>query len=352
MAIRTERVLRIERPTLGGGGRVFDSPALFPARLVLGKDARHDEVEFRHLTRANYERSAFHDDRVETSDPNRYALPLGQILEQMPKEPQPIHYVFHTAFCGSTLLSRALEQIHPSLGLREPGLLSQVAYLGHEDTGRDWSQMLDATVALMARRWPGQQGVVVKAIDSANDVIPDLFRATPQARGILLHASIADFVAQCLKAGGSREKWLGNTAASLAPWISRRKESFPLLAPQSSSAEKAAFVWGRYMTLYGKAKSQLGPRLQLVSFDQLLHAPVETAADVHAHLWGRPPSRAALESLGSSDVLKTHSKMSDKFSATDFQRENADNRLRFRSEIGDATRWVERNLRIDPSKPV
>jgi hypothetical protein len=319
-------------------------------RLVPGSSAGQDQLQFRNVTKAGYARSAFHDDRIESADRSGCRLLVDPILEQLPKPSAPMHFVFHTAFCGSTILSRALELTRPSLGLREPALLNQLSHWwGHDTPARDWSQVLKLAVSLMSRRWPGQQGVIVKPNDPSNELIAELLRATPDAHGVLLHASLADFVAQCLKAGGGREAWVDARAASLIPWIRKKQEAFPLYKADSSSAEKAAFIWGRYLKLFSAARRQLGSRLQVLSFDQVLRAPVETAALAHAHLWGSPPSREALEAVRSSDVLATHSKVTDAFSASKFQRERAENRDRFRSEIAEATRWVERNLKIDPA---
>ena len=67
---------------------------------------------------------------------------------------QPTNYIFHTAFCGSTIISKALENIYQSLVLREPDILGSLVQFKHANMD---SELLETwykrITALLSRRF-------------------------------------------------------------------------------------------------------------------------------------------------------------------------------------------------------
>src|SRR5438552_3069742 len=97
--------------------------------------ANDDMLVFAHLPREAQRRAVFLDPRflarAQKSDPVPLAeLPAAQIREQAGK----MHFIFHTAFCCSTLLTRALDIPGVSMGVKEPSVLA--AFARHFGTGR------------------------------------------------------------------------------------------------------------------------------------------------------------------------------------------------------------------------
>ena len=69
-----------------------------------------------------YRDSIFMDQRLKASRPRAHVLELWSTVTALEPllEPRPCHYLFHVGHCGSTMLSRAAEQLPGVLCLREP----------------------------------------------------------------------------------------------------------------------------------------------------------------------------------------------------------------------------------------
>jgi hypothetical protein len=113
-----------------------------------------------------------------------------------------IHFIFHTGFCGSTLLARALDQPGASMGLKEPFVLQ-----GFAD---QWAQIqrtpgamlaLQIAMGLLARPLAPGEVQVVKANNAANHIIPEILCLRPQAKALFMGASLEAFLRAILRRG-------------------------------------------------------------------------------------------------------------------------------------------------------
>lgn len=116
-------------------------------------------------------------------------LPLDTVRAMRPVA-GPLHFIFHTAFCRSTLLVRALNIEGVSAGLAEPGIIAQLAGAG--PAARD---LVKPVVDLLARPWGEGEAVFVKPTNHANALIPALLAAAPQARAVLMTNPLETFLA-------------------------------------------------------------------------------------------------------------------------------------------------------------
>ena len=95
-------------------------------------DPARGSVSFIQIPRSRLSQNAFLADA--TSEPGHapVEISLGDISAFSPPQ-APQHFIFHTAFCRSTLLVRALELPGVSAGLSEPGILARL--VGKGDAG-------------------------------------------------------------------------------------------------------------------------------------------------------------------------------------------------------------------------
>lgn len=111
-------------------------------------------------------------------------------------------WLFHTAFCGSTLLARALHAPPRNVSLKEPSVLYDLAYAsatGASGASLSSGAQLHRSVALLMRPWTQDGTVVVKPTNAVSRLMSGLLAATPESRAILLHGSLEDFLLSCLK---------------------------------------------------------------------------------------------------------------------------------------------------------
>src|SRR3569623_1173442 len=161
-------------------------------------------------------------------------VPLGALRRARPSDGphQPTNQaVFHTAFCGSTLLSRTLDALGAFV-LKEPQVLGAlcgirrsivpssqrwldrltaplkrgISRVSGSGTMRSlkWNRAVQAAVLeLLARPFHGHEPVVVKMNDDCNELMSEL---TPRT-GIFLHGTLTEFLTAVLKFPDRRE-WM------------------------------------------------------------------------------------------------------------------------------------------------
>src|SRR5688572_9854321 len=113
---------------------------------------------------------------------------------------QPAHapaWLFHTSFCGSTLLARALHVPPYQVALKEPLVLRRLGDARH--AGWDTGDLPSTTARLLARPWNDGGGVLIKATHAALNIAGDLLDASPDSRAVLLTSSLDDFLVSNLK---------------------------------------------------------------------------------------------------------------------------------------------------------
>ena len=141
-------------------------------------------------------RSSFLDTRLPV--PLAQAKPLAVAAVAAAKLPRaPVGWLFHTSFCASTLLARALHVPPHAVALKEPLVLRRLA------DARKWGWPLDGlvepTLGVLARPWHPGGAIVIKPTHVALNVAADLLAATPDSRGLVLTSALDDFLISNLK---------------------------------------------------------------------------------------------------------------------------------------------------------
>ncbi|HQR25171.1 MAG TPA: hypothetical protein PK163_10320, partial [Steroidobacteraceae bacterium] len=154
----------IHPPPLAGrpkdGPQLWLSPEYFPIRLAPEANA----LTLVPMSEQLYREVNFLDDREIPMDGSR-EVPLDaaiRALDQLHPPPRPLHWIFHVAFCGSTLVSRCLEQLATAFVLKEPFAVHDLAHRrrhGPADPAGPggWHDSLRLLDALLARTYHSDQ---------------------------------------------------------------------------------------------------------------------------------------------------------------------------------------------------
>ena len=191
--------------------------------------------------------------------------------------------IFHTAFCGSTLMAQALDALFDSLPLREPEVLSNVLFFIRSQNTRqpptgDQSHQawLERVMRLLSRRYEPQQAAVIKANDYANPLMIDLLNWRNDLPVLFMYTPLEEFLAGCLKADNRKE------------WIRGRYKAIPAVATgifdntaigvsdDNSFGEMAAVYWAFNIALYRKALTASADKLRSLDFNTMLNSPLES----------------------------------------------------------------------------
>lgn len=158
-------------------------------------------VEFLRVPEERYSAPGFLFEYAPTDPADRRSLSFDQVIE-MKVEVLPLHFIFHTAFCRSTLLARALNIPGISLGMSEPGIIASLA-----SGGAKVEPLIAPLLQLLSRKRPGINAVFVKPTNHANRLIPALLRAQPDARTVLMTNPVSPFLQSVRKRGLMGHRW-------------------------------------------------------------------------------------------------------------------------------------------------
>ncbi|MBA4764015.1 MAG: hypothetical protein H2048_00850 [Erythrobacter sp.] len=158
-------------------------------------------VEFLRVPEERYSAPGFLFEYAPTDPADRRSVSFDQVIE-MKVEVLPLHFIFHTAFCRSTLLARALNIPGISLGMSEPGIIASLA-----SGGAKAEPLIAPLLQLLGRKRPGIDAVFVKPTNHANRLIPALLRAQPDARTVLMTNPVSSFLQSVRKRGLMGHRW-------------------------------------------------------------------------------------------------------------------------------------------------
>lgn len=249
-----------------------DTADLFPARINFNEDRAY----LVKMSLQWYQESVFLDPaRLKGSCVIACDLAwLRRLSDDIPW--QSTGYIFHTAFCGSTLMSQALASLYNSLPLREPEALGNLlVYLRCANLSQEaYNTQVQQVLKLLSRRFHPQQVAVVKANDYANPLMPDLLQQQNNLPLLFMYTPLAEFLAGCLKAQNRRD------------WIKQRYQAVQAFASQilawpqdlnlrdDAYGEMAAVYWSYNVALFLRAWGIAPQRVRSLDFNQMLANPL------------------------------------------------------------------------------
>lgn len=259
-------------------------------------------------------------------------------------------FIFHIGHCGSTLLSRLLDTVPGVLGLREPLPLRDLAAAERELGSplsrlepKQWSALLDASLSLWCRPFAAQQRTLIKATSTCNNLIEAILGRGVGTRAILLYQKLEPYLATMLKGAGG-----GMDALQAAPMRLAylheflNDDSLRLHAMQSS--EIIAMGWVSELARFHqlKASPELGSRMFLVDFEQLLADLPGVLAQVLRHL-DLPEMPTPEQQAQIASALKTYAKSpTHGYSPSDRSHDLELSRRTFSEEIERGRQWAIR----------
>lgn len=140
--------------------------------------------------------SSFLDNRIEASLDNLILVPASTVAAQaMPESVSG--WLFHTSFCCSTLLARALHLPPYQVCLKEPLVLRRLGDARYEN--KPLADLVRPTTRLLMRPWHTGGAVIAKPTHAALNTGVDLLRETPSARAVILTSPLEDFLVSNIK---------------------------------------------------------------------------------------------------------------------------------------------------------
>ena len=309
-------------------------------RLVESTDA----VRFAHVPRAAHAAMAFLTDDGFSAQfgamPPQVDVPDAQLLATFGK--RPLGLLFHSAFCGSTLLTRALAEPGAAMGLSEPVILNDV--VGMRSRGAPpaaVARAADLALRLLARPFAPGEAVVVKPSNLINPLAELLLALAPDARAIFLYAPLETFLISVVRKGLPCRLWVRELMAGYLPE--------GLIAPlgigpedvfRQSDLQVAATGWLAQHRLFTALAKRLGPgRLRTLDSETLTGDPARAIAAAATH-YGIKLDAAAIARIAAGPAFTRHSKSGAAFTPEQRRAEYAAARGAHGEEIDLVCAWA------------
>jgi hypothetical protein len=244
------------------------------------------------MSRDTYRASPFLDHRLIRLDADTAHLPIADTgTVTLPTPYRAANFIFHSAFCCSTLLSRQIEAASGCLVLREPDCLYQVATLlrfrgrppVHQLPEQDWNNVYRLITHLLARSDKPELPVLVKPSDGCNNLMTRLLDSVNGSRAVFLYSSLERFLVAVLKYE-ERHEWARIRVRELTLDLMNAGNG-PVTDPRGLSvAQTAAMVWMLQMRNAQALRAALPDgRVFVLNDETLLSRPAVVVAQLLAH---------------------------------------------------------------------
>ncbi|OWK30308.1 hypothetical protein [Sphingomonas dokdonensis] len=306
-----------------------------PQWLAHRYEPGRDQLLYRFVPRAMHADGPFLTDELVGAQPSHVADRAAGVAAAR-AHAAPLHFIFHSAFCASTLLVRALDRPGVAMGLSEPVLLNDVTGIRRrgERTGADLARLLDEAMALLARPWGAGESVVVKPSNILCALQRPMLALRPDARAVLLHAPLRVFLTSVARKGLWCRLWVRELLEGLL-----RDGLVDLgFAPDDffrmSDLQVAAVGWLAQHRQFAMLVQQFPDRVRTLDSERLMADPA-AAIGRAAALFGLPA-----DGVGEHAAMARHSKTGAAFTPSDRAREHADAMAAHRDEIEKVKAWA------------
>lgn len=301
-------------------------------------DPGHDAFHFRRVGRTQRADVPFLTDLHLGEEKSPVVLRRADCRTAAEGRSPPLHFLFHSAYCASTMLVQALDQPGIAASLSEPVLLNDmVGWRRRGASPRDHGAVMDDALAMLGRGFTAGEAVIVKPSNIFNPLARGALTLRPQARAILLHAPLRDFLLSVARKGmwcrlWCRELLEGYLADGYVQLGFEARDYF-----RQSDLQVAAVGWLAQQQAFAALLAWAPDRIASLDSETLTRAPVAAVAAAMDHL-KLAGDRAA---VADHPALGRNSKSGAPFAAGERQRDLAAAEAAYGEEIVQVVGWAE-----------
>lgn len=304
-------------------------------------DETQDAIHFLRLSRRDHRAATFiTDDYIEPDTP-RVALRRGDVVPAAGR-PGPCHFIFHSAYCCSTVLARAVDIEGAAMGLKEPLILNDmVGWRRRGADPRQLTEVLDNILNLLARPFAPGEAVVIKPSNVLNSIAGGMLGLRPQANALLLYAPLPDFLRSIARKGLWGRRWVREL------FVGQLRDGMVDLGLDEqhyldlTDLQVAAASWLAQHAVFEQLVEKFGPaRVRSLDSKVLMERPTEVMVGL-SNLFGLGLSAAAIDSVVAGPAFTSHSKSNARFSASDRLAEQRDAAETHADEVDKVAVWAE-----------
>lgn len=294
-----------------------------------------DAVRFIYVPRDEHADHAFLIDTLLGQRTTAPDLPADPLLAQPRGR---LHFLFHSAFCGSTLLARALSVKGVAMGLSEPAILNDV--VGFRRRGASppaVARAADLALRLLGRPFAPGEAVIVKPSNVLNPLAELLLALEEQSQALFLYAPLETFLISVARKGLHCRAWVRELLEGFV------QDNFVHLgfAPNDyfrlTDLQVAAVGWLAQHQYFTSLAARTGRRLASLDADQLTASPEAAIAAVAQH-YGLALDAGA---VARGPAFSRNSKNGSAYSPETRSNDYAAAKAAHGEEIGMVVTWAE-----------
>ena len=269
----------------------------------------------------------------------------------------PVHFIFHSAYCCSTLLAQALDRVGFASTLKEPVILNDLVGWRHRGGNPALiADRIDGALTLLSRSFEPGEAMIIKPSNVVNALAPTMMTIRPAARAILLYAPLRVFLTSIARKGMWGRLWVrellakqladGMVDLGFAP-----EDYFRL-----TDLQVAAVGWLAQADLFASLATRFPGRVRSLQSETLLASPRPALAAI-CTLFGLPDDQDTIDALATGDAFRRNAKDGKAYRAADRTREQIDGAALYSEEIDKVRVWAEAvalgaGVALDPPLPL
>ena len=319
---------------------------------------RYDEIangfRFVHVPRDIHRQSTFITDE-HLPDVDHYQLIGERNIQSGSVKAAPVHFIFHAAYCCSTMLARAFDIEGVAMGLKEPVVLNDMIgwkRRGARDTNYD--TIIDKSLTLLSRPFSEDEAIIIKPSNICTPLALPMMRLRPQSKAILLYAPIESYLQSIAKKEMWGRIWVRDVL------LGTRKDGYlidgftddDLL--RLTDLQVAALGWLSQRGQFADIVKTVGPeRVKLLDSDTFLANQSEVMALACKH-FELDIDQSQLAGVMAGRAFNSHSKSKLGFDAAARKQEQEAMDVLHGEEIKMVATWIEavaqsQNVKLDSS---
>jgi hypothetical protein len=254
---------------------------LTPEWLAHRYDPPADAVHFIRADRATRQNVPFlTEENLDASSP---AMFRRSDVAGLMRRDVSLRYIFHSAYCCSTLLANVYDRQGKCFSLKEPTILQDI--VGWRHRGGQPAQVgaaLADAISLLARPFAPGERCVIKPSNVVNGLIPAMMGGRPEAKALLLYAPLRVYLGSIANKGLWGRRWVRDLLTK------QLTENFVDLGftPQDyflqTDLQVAAVGWLAQHALFTRLAAAMPERVRTLDSELLIADPADTIAALDA----------------------------------------------------------------------
>ncbi len=316
-----------------------------PAWLPHAYDAGADTLTFAYIPREKQRGATFLFDEKLGELKKSAPIPLTALpLQRLRAEAPPIHFIFHTGYCCSTLLCRALDVPGVSMALKEPQALysiSEPLMWGKDVEGR--LKALEVILDLMSRGLTPGETQIVKTTYTDIALVQPILDSRPTTRALFLHGPLDEFLRSVAKRGLHGRANMRGLYERLSQQIALPTGYSAVDLFRQTDLQISALNWLMQIARYQRLARHYAPsgRVRTLSADALLANKVSSLKALAA-LFGLQADAAKWDAIAAGPAFKQNAKRPNEIYDDEMRaREQAALKTAHGKEIDMVSTWLD-----------